>query len=104
MNEPCVGATIARWIDRLFAPLQETLRVRERSFLFRVSSRGKEKHFRFNLFGFQFTAFDLSRVTPKSRRLSFDHVSNDKPSQFRHGFSLQPRVRRADSGVLPNQK
>src|SRR4029077_6734419 len=52
MNEPRVGTRIARGIDGFFAPLEKTLGVRERSLFFRVSGGGKEKYFRFDLFGF----------------------------------------------------
>src|SRR5436190_4402634 len=79
MNEPCVGPRITRWIDCFLPPLQKTLRVRERPFFFRMTSRRKEENFRLNLFRFQFTALNLRRIAPKSGWLGFHHVANDKP-------------------------
>ena len=79
MNEPRVGPRITRWIDCFLAPLQKTLRVRERAFFFRMTSRGKEENFRLDLFRFQFAALNFRRVVPKSGWLGFHHVANDKP-------------------------
>ena len=59
MNEPVVGSTIARRIDRFFAPLQQSLRVGERAFLLRVASRGKKENFRLDFFRLQFAALDF---------------------------------------------
>src|SRR5205814_876738 len=79
MNEPRVGPGITRWIDCFLAPLQKTLRVSERAFFFRMTSRRKEENFRFNLFRFQFAALNFRRIAPKSGRFGFHHIANDKP-------------------------
>ena len=59
MHEPCVGPTIARRLDCLFAPLQEPLRVCECAFLFGVTGRREEENFSLDLFGLQLTALNL---------------------------------------------
>src|SRR5436305_912908 len=65
MNEPRVGPRITRGLDRFLAPLQETLRVCERAFFFRMPRRRKEKDFGLNLVCSQLASLDFSRVTPK---------------------------------------
>ncbi len=59
MHEPRIGPTIARRINCLFAPLQESLRIRECAFLFGVTGCREEENFSLDLFGLQLTALNL---------------------------------------------
>ena len=104
MDEPAFAPTIARRVDRFLAPLQQPLRVREGAFFFRVTGGGKKENLGLDLVGLQFAAFDLGRVIPERSRLDFDHVADDKPFQARERFAFEPRVLRADRGILAHQE
>src|SRR5438552_14927724 len=104
MNEPRIGSTIARRIDSLFTPLQESLRVSERAFFFGMAGSREKENFSLDLLGLQLAAVDLGRFTPEICRFDLDHVANDQPFQFRQRLSLEPRIWRADCRVLSHQK
>src|SRR5439155_1836838 len=53
MNEPRIGSTIARRIDGLFAPLQESLRVGERAFFFGMAGSWERENFSLDVLGLQ---------------------------------------------------
>src|SRR5262249_14247336 len=59
MHKPRIGPTIARRIDCFFAPLQESLRVRECALLFGVTCRGEKENLSFDFLGLQLAALDL---------------------------------------------
>src|SRR5439155_6296711 len=59
MHKPRLGSSIARRVNRFLAPLQKTLRVGERAFLFRMSRRWKKKNFRLDFFRLQFAVLNL---------------------------------------------
>ena len=64
---------ISRRIDRLLAPLQKPLRVRERAVVFGVTGRRKKENFRLDFLRLQFVALDLGRFAPKCGRLDLDY-------------------------------
>src|SRR6266480_5768201 len=96
MNEPRVRSTISRRIDGFFAPLQEPLRVCERTFFFGVAGRGKKENFRLDLFRLQLAALNFSRIAPKLGWLCFHHLANDEPFYFRHRLPLPSPTWRAN--------
>src|SRR6266481_236653 len=79
MHEPPFRSRITWRVHRFLAPLQKTLRVGERAFLFRVTGSRKEEDFRIDIFGLQFAALNLRRVAPKCGGLDLDHLANDQP-------------------------
>ena len=104
MYKPCIRTRIARRVHCFFAPLQESLRIREGAFLFGVTSRGEEKNFSLNLFGLQFPALDLGRLAPEICRFNLNHIADDQPFQFCQRLALEARIGRANYWVLPHQK
>src|SRR5438874_2125237 len=54
MHKPRFGSSIAGRINSFLTPLQKTLRVSERAFLFRMPCRWKKKNFRLDFFRLQF--------------------------------------------------
>src|SRR5437867_6149605 len=50
MHKPRLGSSIARRVNRFLTPLQKTLRVGERAFLFRMPRRWKKKNFGLDFF------------------------------------------------------
>src|SRR5438067_8509955 len=99
MNEPRFRSTISRRIDGFFAPLQEPLRVCERTFFFGVARRGKKENFRFDLFRLQLAALNFSRIAPKLGWLCFHHLATDEPFYFRRRLRLQTSICRSDSRI-----
>ena len=79
MHEPTFGARVAGRIDRFLSPLQKSLRVSERAFLFRVTGRREEKNFRLDFFRLQFATLDLGRIAPECGRFDLDHFAHDQP-------------------------
>ena len=79
MNEPRIGTTISRRIDGFFAPLQKSLRVGERAFLFGVTGGREKENCGLDVISFQLATLDLGRFAPEICRFDFDHVAHDQP-------------------------
>ena len=104
VDEPGFAPRVARRIDRLVAPLQQALRVREAAFLLGMRGGGEEEHLGGDRIGLELAALHLWRVQPERRRLSFDHVAHDEPLEVGERAPLETRVRRADGRVLPHDE
>ena len=104
MHEPGFAARVAGGIDRLGAELHQSLGVGLAAVLLSRTGGGKEKYFGRDFFRLQFAAFDFGRVVPPGSALHFDEVAHHQPLQFRHGGTLQARIRRAHGGVLAHDE
>src|SRR5205085_9882857 len=102
--EPEVGTAVLPRLDRLEVPLQQALRVRERSVLLDVTRGGQQEDLRSDLVGLQLAGLDLRAVVPEGRRLDLDEVADHEPVELREPESLSTAVRGPDRGVLADHE
>ena len=104
MHEPLFGPTISRRIDRLLAPLQEPLCVREGAVVLGVTGRRKKENLGLDLLRLQLFAFDLRRLRPKCGRLDLDQIADDQPFELGKRRTLQARVCAGHGRILAHQE
>ena len=104
VDEPEIGAPVALGLERLEVPLQQALRVRERTVLLHVRGGREQEDLGPDLLRDELSRLDLGRVLPERRALDLEEVPDDEPVELRQCQALQLRVRRADAGVLAEEE